>query len=92
MFSLKKIKILDGNSSSVYEGQGARGKLLARNINGEDIREISNFDEINEGDMLLIPGYNFIKTSPIVEFIDRTDDSLQFKTETSIYSLVKLGE
>jgi hypothetical protein len=87
-YRLEKIAI--EKHSSVCLGSITKGLLLVKN--NDNISE--TMEDIQEGSMIMV-GFNmidFIKTSPIIEVLQKSDELMVFKTQTSTYLLEKINE
>jgi hypothetical protein len=83
-------KIAMEKSSSVRLGSFVIGMLLVSK-DGEVEETIGG---IEEGSSVLVGSsfYDVIKTSPIVGILQKTDDMIVFKTQTSTYMLEKFND
>jgi len=90
MFKLEKTKIKESHRSGVSTGRRATSSTcFVKNINEGDSRDVSELSEIKVGDMVLVSGTYFIKTSPITKIVSSLDNELIFETGTSEYKLEK---
>lgn len=89
-FKLTKLKIKEGHSSVVRAGEYATAKKIhLKEDHGEPKLNRESILEIEEGHSILVyeNNVNMIKTSKIIKILDRSNDHVQFETETSLYLL-----
>jgi sensor histidine kinase regulating citrate/malate metabolism len=91
MFTLEKIRILDGANSMVGPGHRVLSTRLAVFLSGvHKAKEIKDVHEIQLGWQVLIgTGMNYLNTSPVQEILDKGDSFIKFRTQTSIYELTE---
>ncbi len=90
MYSLKKIKLLEGKDSKVYEGTESVLPHVKLYKNSE-FRAIDSLKDLEEdGQVVLHSPTNYHRTSPIQRLVEVTDDKAVFETMTSVYELTKL--
>jgi len=56
-------------------------------------KKVNHLKEIQKGDILFVDGQKFnkfLKTTPITQILEQTEDILLFKTKTSVYKLYVL--
>lgn len=82
-------KIAMEKSSDVRLGSSVIGMLLVSKDGGIE----ETIGDIEEGSSVLVGSsfYEVIKTSPVVEILQKTDSMVVFKTQTSTYMLEKFN-
>ena len=90
MFHLKKIKIHENEYSMVRPGSSITSKFIEQ-FNWEKPEErtpIYSLDDVVVGKQIIAHTFvDFIRTSKITEIIEKTENKIVFKTETSTYEL-----
>lgn len=79
-FQLTKLKTKRPSSVRVGKSEVGRFKLL----------EFQESSEGPAGVAVVVYGYNFLKTSPVIKIVDQDDKSTTFETEGGFYKLSKL--
>lgn len=91
MYTLTKLQLEDGKESLLPTGYRTTASMLSLFDYETDelIRDV-DFQEVTEGWQVLLtsPGSHH-RTSKIREIVSREKDSIVFKTQTSIYDLVR---
>lgn len=87
-YRLEKIAV--EKSSDVHLGSSVEGMLLV----GNDTDADETIDDIKIGSTILVGRnmYQMIKTSSIVEILQKTENMVLFKTQTSTYMLEKIND
>lgn len=93
MYKLKKIKVEEGKSSRVLEGTVSEGNLYIFS-SPDDVNSEAGVKDVEVGKQVLVYEnlFWYIRTSPVSEIIDRTENSVTFKTGTSTYLLEEIDE
>ena len=94
MYTLKKLHVLDGKSSSVHAGHAQKGSLTVftpgKSIDSGVKKPDAHLDDVQVGKQVIIENAGqWLNTSPIKEIIDRTANTVWFETQTSHYMLTK---
>lgn len=93
---LEKVAIKLGKKSTIAEGHRVIGNrcLYFKVVEGSDndlnakIEDATPSDIAIGGQLLVMRGmYDFIRTSPITEVIERTQEYITFGTNSSVYTL-----
>lgn len=93
MYTLEKISIDEGKSSAVSKGHKTQGDLSVFDSGGNNLRAGVMIELVIVGvQVLLTRGFQFLRTSPITEIIERGEDFVVFHTNTSVYRLERHKE
>ena len=97
MYKLEKLKIEEGKRSMVYAGDSYTHSYLTQLLMESDIepKRITSLLDIETGLQVAlgpIGGDYSVRTSPIKDILARGDNSVMFRTQTSIYLLTKEEE
>lgn len=87
-FIIEKLKIKEGCESGVRRGSRAVGSIFLIDSNG-DVLENASIADVEVGHCVFI-GYgfwDFIKTSVIINIVERSDKHVIFETGSSIYEI-----
>lgn len=94
-YKMKKISMDEGKSSEIVIGREVTGYFFIgiEQDSGEfDIKEVESDLEIAEiGNTIMVHtrGWDYIKSSPILEILEQSKNKLVIKTTTSTYEIIK---
>lgn len=91
MYCLQKIR--QYLPSAVSKGEKVTGSVLSARMGSSDFDRVG-INQIQVGHQVVVSSgmFNYIKTSPVAEILNRTKDSIEFRTQTSVYVLTKVTE
>jgi hypothetical protein len=99
LWQIEKVAIKLGKTSGVAEGHLVLGDrcVFFRATEGSDndldikVEDATPSDVSINGQLLVMRSmYDFIRTSPIINIIERTPKYITFETESSIYTLEQI--
>ena len=91
--TIKKIAIDKGVFSMVSVGSSCTGKLEMSYVNKPKKSGDPRIKDIRIGKQILVGNLtNYIKTSPVTEILNKTDNEIVFKTTTSTYEIKMVEE
>lgn len=92
-YTLNKLRILDGKTSLVREGEGVTGTLYRVTEYATPNEKVTP-EVLAEGDEVLVAAgvRDLIKTSPIASITKATDSTWKVETLTSVYTLERVND
>lgn len=96
-YTLEKLVLEEGADSLLPEGYISRNMqaLTIFDYETNEVKKNVSLNDVTEGWQVLLFGrslYDFHRTSKIKEILERTDTSVKFRTQTSVYLLTEQEE
>lgn len=93
-YTLKKLELEEGKDSMLPTGYSTRGEFLSLfDYETDEVEHGVELSEVREGWQIILESFrDYHRTSKIREIVTQDENSVVFRTQTSLYELIKHEE